>query len=381
MGYLSSCLPIKVQVPSLRNLVKNTLCATFMSALIAQTALAQENATLPNPSTAQRPWQVCNETSFILNIATASVNAQNPSSAIIARGWENLGAGKCLTMDVAKGTPRYVYARSSNIHQGGIREWKGRHPFCVAPMKKNFTAKTDQSCDAQDMRSADFLRVVPTEERTAFVEPANYGKRAQTAGLQRLLLDNNYSIKRVDGREGRRTSNTLNAFLKAEKLSSNLSLEAKLEALKQKAIKKQIDIGLTICNTAKSQIWSAVAYKEKHHWEARGWWPIKPNNCVRPYAGSLKGQQLHVYARLEVEGQTDRILALHATPTEESSNAKSSTKAFCISEASFSAVAHEFCQDQGYVSARFKAMPNIQTGATISLGDIDFKKRATNGLR
>lgn len=289
-------------------------------------------------------------------------------------------------MAVEKGTPRYVYARSSSLHQGGIREWKGQHSFCVGDPKSDvgFTAQTDINCKDQNLTQASFLRVIPTEIRTAFVEPADYGKKAQTAGLQRLLMDNNHSIKRVDGIGGRRTSNTLRAFLKAQKLPNGLSLNEQLDALETAARDAQKSVGLTICNTARTTIWSAMAYradktKANVHWESRGWWPIAPKACVHPFAQSLKDMEAYVYARLEVAGQNDLVLKMPATPTNTTK--KSVNKEFCISEAGFAAVLHEFCEDQGYVSARFKPLSNTQTGTTLTLSEADFVQTSSSGLR
>lgn len=334
----------------------------------------------------QRQWQVCNETSFILNIATASVAEGMANAPLTVRGWQKLRAGKCQTMSVEKGTPRYVYARSSSVHQGGIREWTGKYNFCVADPHADtgFTAKTDIACDVQNLTSAKFLRVIPTEKRTAFVEPSDYGKKAQTAGLQRLLMDNNHDIKRVDGIGGRRTSNTLRAFLRAQKLPTGLSLNEQLDALETTAQAAQTSVGLTICNSAPTTLWSAIAYRAESgsanvHWESRGWWPVAPKACVRPFAQNLKGIETYVYARLEIEGQSDLVLKMPATPNDITE--KSVNKEFCISEAGFAATMHEFCEDQGYVKARFKPVTNTETGVTLTLSESDFVQASASGLR
>ena len=93
-------------------------------------------------------------------------------------------------MQVVKGAPRYVYARSDSIHQGGIREWKGSHSFCISQpdIRPSFTANTNNYCALTNLDTAQFLRIIPTEERTAFVEPANFGKKSEDGRLAKIVI-------------------------------------------------------------------------------------------------------------------------------------------------------------------------------------------------
>lgn len=318
---------------------------------------------------AQLPWQVCNETSFIQEIATATIADSSPGTPMLVKGWIKLRPGACQEVVAAKGTPRFVYAKSSNVHQGGIREWNGRHEYCVG--EKEFEAKTDISCALQNMISRKFLRVIPTEHRTAFVEPADFGKKAQTAGLQRLLKDNNYSITRIDGLTGRRTTNTLNKFLKDNEVETSIDIEEKYAALEKKAFEIQEKIGVTLCNESKAKVWGAIAYENGDDVESRGWWPVETGTCLRPFAESLKDRPVHFYARQENGSQTDKILKVSSK----------SAKDLCVGEAKFSAIRQEFCEDQGYITARFHSLPVDQTGARIILKDGNFADAAISGLR
>ena len=317
----------------------------------------------------QLPWQVCNETSFIQEVATVTITSDEVGASPNVRGWIKLIPGKCETIEAEKGTPRFVYAKSSSVHQGGIREWKGEHEFCVG--NEDFTAKTDLSCALQNMQSKKFLRVIPTEHRTAFVEPAGFGKKAATAGLQRLMLDNNYDIKRVDGITGRRTTNTLNKFLKDHELATDISVEEKFEALASFAREIQSKIGVTICNESSEKIWGALATEMDESSESKGWWPIETGTCLRPFSVSLKDNQVHFYARQEKPGQTDRVLKVASKAGID----------LCIGEAKFSIIRQEFCEDQGYLTARFHSLPIDQTGARIILKDANFGDAAVSGLR
>ncbi len=317
----------------------------------------------------QPPWEVCNETSFVLNIAVAGIPKGQAGQAMTVRGWQNLRPGLCHIVDIEKGTPRFVYARSAALHQGGVREWKGRHEYCVSG--EDFTAKTDISCALQDMSVAGFLQVVPTERHTAFTEPDDFGRRSETAGLQRLLSDNNYDIKRIDGRPGKRTRTTLNKFLKDQGLETNITTAAKFTALEQAATKAKQSVGIKICNKSSARIWAALAYNREAANEARGWWPIDMGNCAHPFRENLKNRDAHYYARQENGDGADKILHV---PTDKGT-------LYCVGASTFSALQHEFCQDRGYIAARFLPVPVDKPGVVIGLQDSDFRLAPVSGLR
>ena len=245
----------------------------------------------------QEPWQVCNETSFILDLASAHIPTGKSGAPMTVTGWRSVRPGNCQVVDAEKGTPRYVYARSARLHQGGIREWKGRTPYCIG--EDDFTAKTEIACELQNMASVGFLKVVPTERRTVFTEPQDFGRLARTAGVQRLLKDNNYDVKKIDGHGGRHTSKLLKSFLKANKLARNLSEEAQFTALQAQAKKTRDAVGVKFCNKSTATIWTALAYRAKDNYDARGWWPIEKGVCTQVFTENLNGKDMHFYARQE----------------------------------------------------------------------------------
>ncbi|MEE9273095.1 MAG: DUF1036 domain-containing protein [Robiginitomaculum sp.] len=341
----------------------------------AQKPLTSEESPIPEepPTPEEHVWKICNETSFLLSVATANVPKGKSGAPLTVQGWHRLRPAQCKEINAEKRTPRFVYARSSKLHQGGIREWKGRHEYCIGDV--DFTAKTDMSCALQKLSSAKFLRIIPSEQRTVFVEPSNFGSKAETAGLQRLLMDNGYNIKRVDGFDGKQTSKTLNKFLKDNDLSTTISTDEKYAALTKDAVKKVDKIGITLCNKTKEKIWSAIAYQGDEWIVAKGWWPLEAQQCIHPYTSSLKNKETYIYARKEQsEGALsaqDRILK---ASTKEGRN-------FCIGEAKFSSTRHKFCTDQGYISARFKKLENDKVGAKINFNDADFTTGVISSLR
>ena len=281
---------------------KHLFPALIATCLSGTSGNAQTNTSQPTASgtpeqteIVQPPWEVCNETSFILKLATASVGQGMQGTPLSVQGWQTLRPGACQTMNVEKGTPRFVYAQSSNVHQGDIREWKGTHEYCVDA--GDFTAKTDLSCALQNLTTKQFLRIIPTEHRTTFVEPDDFRKNAATAGIQRLLRDNNYEVSRIDGVSGRRTNNTLKKFISDKKLGSNLDDDAKFAALEEHAKIAMSDVGLNICNKSGRRVWTAIAFNNGEEMESRGWWSIDVDDCKRIYSKNLIKSDLHFYAR------------------------------------------------------------------------------------
>ncbi len=317
----------------------------------------------------QPPWEVCNETSFILDVAIAGTAKGQVGQPMTVRGWQNLRPGLCRAVDVEKGTPRFVYARSASLHQGGIREWKGRHKFCIS--SEDFTARTDISCALQDMAPAKFLQIVPTERHTAFTEPDDFGRRAETAGLQRLLSDNNYDIKRIDGRPGKRTRNTLNRFLKDQGLKTSITVAAQYSALQKAAAVVRKTVGIKICNKSSAPVWLALAYNNGADKEARGWWPVETGGCTQPFAENLKNRDAHYYVRQENPDGADKILRV----------APDKGGIYCVGASTFASLQHEFCQDRGYIPVRFKPVPEGKPGVVIDLQDTDFTIAPISGLR
>jgi len=154
--------------------------------------------------TAPTKWEICNETSFSLRLAYAELVDKKPGAA---QGWKRLRAGSCLTTDIDNGNTKFLYAKSSKAHRGGIREWKGNALICTS--ETDFQSDPTIGCALQNMKVRKYMPVASDEAVTTLVEIDNFKTKAAAAGIQRLLQDNGYDISRVDGLVGRRTSRTL----------------------------------------------------------------------------------------------------------------------------------------------------------------------------
>ncbi len=325
----------------------------------------------PAEQAAEPAWQICNETSFALRIATATSVEGN----VQPRGWDNLHAGSCLSVDAPPDTPRFVYAESSPVHRGGIREWKGEVQLCASD--KDFIADSAIGCALQNLTSRNYIAVDPAEAVTTFMEIEDFGSKARTAGIQRLLKDNGYPITRIDGVEGRRTSKTLAKFIKDQGLTASMTGEDELAALEAAALEKSKTVGLTVCNKSSANIWTAIGRRRKGNWESRGWWSIEPEKCGQVFTESLISSDLAYYAIQDgiieetgAQGPDRKLRSQAAKPSQ-----------FCVAESRFSVMGRDSCSDQGYRAANFRNLPIDKDGITIDLTDADFAEPSPSGLR
>lgn len=336
-------------------------------------ALAQESIPSTETSPPTTAWDICNETSYIMRIATAYIRGET----ISPKGWDITRPGECKSQMVPIGSPRYVFAESDSVHQGGIREWSGSVPLCVS--SDDFSSDATKSCQLQNLEARNYLAVDPSEPRTTFVEPDSFGKNAATAGMQRLLKDSGYKITRIDGLPGRRTTRILSTFKKENELAKDVDDNTLIDALAETARAKQAEVGLEVCNNSSNRIWTAVATREDGDWKSRGWWTIEQGACLRTLTKTLQGTEAHYYALAEniTEGENGqeigpdkRLRSVAATPAQ-----------FCVAEAKFSALGREYCAEAGYAVANFRPVPTDNDGIRVTLTDQDFAVPSAVGLR
>ena len=353
--------------------------AICLSALIwvwALTAAAQTNVTgstnlqTQTSTSASSNWDVCNETSYVLRFASGYIR----SDRMQAVGWTTVQPGACVLIVTPKDSPRFLFAESLPIHRGGIREWKGSIELCAKDT--DFTSDATDDCRLQNMVTRNYFAVNPSERRTAFIEPGDFGVNAATAGLQRLLQDAGYKITRVDGLSGRRTLRTIASAKSDLELEKTATEQELISALIPKAEAARNTIGLDICNDGTARMFSAIAIQQDGNWTSRGWWPVEIGACVKPFDRSLIGTQAHIYALQEFvseEGQPQpdrRLRSEVVTPAP-----------FCIAESRFAALGREKCLEQGYTPVDFRPISSDVDVQIIRLTDADFVEGGTDGLR
>jgi len=355
-----------------------SLLPLWLSVCLASSAWAQDTTPAPpptEPATQMNPWDICNETSFVLRFASAYVR----DARMQTQGWTTIQPGACTTQQTPVASPRFLYAESLNVHRGGIREWKGTVELCAT--EEDFTSDATDNCRLKNFETRNYFAVKPSESQTAFIEPSDFGDKADVAGLQRLLQDTGYKITRVDGLAGRRTNKTI-AEAKADLgLDKSATSQALITALIPVARKARDVIGLDICNDSSEMIYGAIAIQDDGTWTSRGWWPVAPGACAKPFDKALAGTEAHIFALQEaplpvdadettLRGPDRRLRVVTANPTQ-----------FCIAESKFSALGREKCLEQGYAIANFRPMPTDVDGQIVRLTDADFVEPGSDGLR
>lgn len=339
--------------------------ASLSLGLSASAAFAQTE-----PAQNQAGWQICNQTSFVLRTATAFIRDDRTQ----ATGWNDLYPGACMVETPPLNSPRFLYAQSSPIHRGDIREWAGTIELCTA--KADFVSDVTDDCLSKGMKTHKYIAVDPNEYTTDLIEPDNYKDKAETAGIQRLLQSAGYKITRVDGVAGQRTARTIRKFKKDNDLNASMSNTDLIAALIAVVQDNSLNVGLTVCNDSTMPIWGAIARRIQDGWQSRGWWDIAPGDCAKPLNASLIAAEAHIFALQENTDDTGTPL-----PDKHLRTIATTPAQFCIAEAKFSALGREFCIENGYNIANFRPVETDQDGFTIRLTDEDFTIPSTEGLR
>lgn len=306
-------------------------------------------------------WQICNETSYVLEAATGRPDGR----AIVVQGWTRLRPGDCriaVAQPLARGT-HYLYARTSSAHRGGRRQWIGDATLCVDP-SSSFAIENPPQCEAMGLEERRFRRVQINKRdswQTTFSEAQAYSlTRARQAGLQRLLLDAGYEIRTGrGGADPRAIAQSIAQFRTSARLQPNANEDRLIDALETAARRRSDQVGLTLCNRARSRVWTAIARRRGEGWESRGWWQLAPGGCVRTIDESLIQDVYYVYAALDSE-EGPRLLAAGGEP-------------FCTSPARFAVLGREHCDTRYYDTTVFTPISaRNRDGLVVDFDERDF---------
>ncbi|MFW6413623.1 MAG: DUF1036 domain-containing protein, partial [Oceanicaulis sp.] len=189
--------------------------------------------------------QVCNETSYVIDVA----KAWRTPSGIAAEGWARIMPGGCAEIGPGADVDQYLYARSTQAYLGGLREWRGALDVCVD--EADFSIEGVADCAALGLETRQFRQLTePERTRAVLVELEDYRDRAEEAGLQRLLQAAGYDIRVIDGYAGRRTRRQVDAFETDAGVSFGADRAALIAALHARALERNATAGLRICNEA-----------------------------------------------------------------------------------------------------------------------------------
>lgn len=297
-------------------------------------------------SHAQSGWTLCNETSFIIEAATAREN----NRAMVVEGWTRLRPGECRVAVPAPLTPgaHFLFARSSSAHRGGVREWAGGFDLCV-DVTGSFSLESPPDCVAMGLEPRGFQPIMIESRsrwRNKFTETENYTlERAEAAGIQRLLTDAGVETTKIDGYIGRSTRRAMQEFLRINELPTDSDEADLIDLLEQGAIERARNVGLTLCNRSDKRVWAAIARRRGEGWESRGWWALEARGCERVIDEPLINTEHYVYAELEDEDGLRTLTGANET--------------FCISRSKFAIRGREDCDVELYAEGLF-----IQTRET-----------------
>ena len=342
-----------------------TFISIFFSLAFSLQALSEIVQQDISQNNISQNWQICNETSFILNVSTAYESEETEEYKINDN--TEIYPGECINKEVLNIYLRYIYAKSKSIHQGGIREWRGNFQICnnIVSESKGIS----KNCQETNHESKFFRSIEPSESISYFIENENFKSKARTAGIQRLLSDNGYDINKIDGISGRKTIKALSKFKKLNKLENEIDKKLLMQKLAKMAKKESQKIGLTICNRTEAPIWTAVGTENGKEISSRGWWNIKIDKCTQIINRKLNSKKTYYFARNE----TKDIMKSEKDKKYLNINSdKASTKNFCISNSKFSAITNINCTISGYDDAQFRQLPTDIAGLTITLTNNDF---------
>jgi len=303
-----------------------------------------------------RAGEVCNETSFMVDVA----KAWRTPSGLAAEGWMRIAPGGCGDIGPGAEADQYLYARSTPAYLGGVREWRGGLDVCVD--ETDFQIEGVADCEALGLEVRQFRRLADSErERAVLVELADFRDRAEEAGLQRLLQSAGYDIRVIDGYAGRRTRRQIDAFESDVGQSFGADRAGLVAALHAHALERNETAGLRICNDAGRPVAAAVSRADGDAHITRGWWRIEPGACTKAVDERLVAGDTFVHARLIDTGAMRSISLGRET--------------FCVAPGRFSTELREGCSAAGFEAASFRPAPEPENGgAILRLADRDFEE-------
>ncbi len=328
--------------------------ASLGALAFAGSAVAQQQQRAPDG------WQICNETTYVLEAATGRPVGRN----IQVQGWTRLRPGECrvaVGAPLARGT-HYLYARTSSAHRGGRQQWTGDARLCVDPSRQFQIENPPRCSDSYEERRFRRVQINKRDSwRTSFSEASQFTQaRARQLGLQRLLEDAGYEVS--EGRRGadpRRIAQSIAQFRTSARLSPTASQDQLIDALETAARRRAGQVGLTLCNRTRGRVWTAIARRRGEGWESRGWWALAPGGCVRTIDEVLIQEVYYVHASLD-SPQGPRYLAAGGEP-------------FCTSPARFAILGREQCETRYYATTLFTRIgARNRDGLVVDFEERDF---------
>ena len=325
-----------------------------LSAFILALAILFVSA-LSSQMSAHARIKLCNETSYVLQAATA----YTLGVASKTEGWQVILPGDCVSAraEIPAQAQAFVFAKSDRAHAGEGLVFDGLERFCIGENGKDFVVEGRRKCRRRGYVEANFAPVTGRGANllVTFTEKNNYGKRrAIMAGVQRLLSDLQYDIGVIDGFGGRRTTDAAAAYRLRFQVSGKPEGQKLIAQLIKTARQKAAERGLILCNKTDNLIWAASGELVDGGLNSSGWLRVAPNQCAQAINHDL----------------TDRFYFYYAEAVDENGQAIiragrqrkwSGDFDMCVKNTRFSIIGTQNCRARGYETAKFV---KIDTGAT-----------------
>lgn len=304
------------------------------------------------PAPAHAKLRLCNETSYVLSVATAF----QLGLASKTEGWQSVLPGACKTAlkNIPEDAGAFVHAVSHPAHSADKLVFDGSDRFCIGPRERRFTIEGRRECRKRGHVSANFAPVEmdATRPTVTFTEDDNFGRLAVMAGIQRLLGDIGYETGTIDGFGGVRTREAISAFKLRYQIRGNPSNSDLLARLLDTAAEQSEERGLIMCNKTDYLVWAATGIVREDSFESRGWHRIDAKDCAQVINGNLDDKYYFYYA--EAVTDTGRQAVRAGRPVLWQGDFTMCTKStrFVINN-------REDCQARGLDAAKFR---RIDTG-------------------
>ena len=327
-----------------RHAPSSTVAACLAAAMVCLGMLA--------PAPAHAKLRLCNETSYVLSVATAF----QLGLASKTEGWQSVLPGACRTAlkNIPDGAGAFVHAVSHPAHSADKLVFDGSERFCIGPRERRFTIEGRRECRKRGHVSANFapVEIDATRPTVTFTEDDNFGRLAVMAGIQRLLGDIGYETGTIDGFGGVRTREAISAFKLRYQIRGNPSNSDLLARLLDTAAEQSEERGLIMCNKTDYLVWAATGTVREDSFESRGWHRIDAKDCAQVINGNLDDKYYFYYA--EAVTDTGRQAVRAGRPVLWQGDFTMCTKStrFVINN-------REDCQARGLDAAKFR---RIDTG-------------------
>ncbi len=252
-----------------------------------------------NPRTATAgEYRLCNQTGYILDAALAVQARQTTAS----QGWFRIYPGQCqvILSRTQEGERYLVYTRTPDAYDNAPIPSDATDLICVA--REEFLIAGAERCADPRNRLVSFSDV--TEDavgeigQTILAGAASMDKeQARIAGLQRLLAIAEYDPGDINGNDGEKTEQALDAFRRRAGIDAGDSDARLFEALLAAAVDGVRANGLTYCNDTVWTIFAATGITKDGTTNVEGWFELPAGECQQAIREPLSGGLLHSFAQ------------------------------------------------------------------------------------